>query len=150
MRSLMMNIETKYFGKMMIDEERIIRFEKGVPGFNDEKTFVLIDFPDNPVFQILQSTTTAVVAFVVASPYHFQKDFAFDLNEQTKDELGITRPEQVKVLSILTLRDPFVDSTINLQAPVVINAETLLGEQIILNDNFSSRTPLQTEKVRAK
>ncbi|WP_413088207.1 flagellar assembly protein FliW [Terribacillus sp. 179-K 1B1 HS] len=145
----MMKIETKYFGKMTINEEKIIRFEKGLPGFYDEKTFVLIDFPDNPVFQILQSTTTAVVAFVVASPYRFQMDYTFDLSEQTKEDLGITKPEEVKILSILTLRDPFIDSTINLQAPLVINAESLIGEQIILNDRFSTRTPLQTEKARA-
>ena len=145
-----MNIETKYFGKMTIDEEKIIRFEKGLPGFHDEKTFVLIDFPENPVFQILQSTTTALVAFVVASPYHVQSDYAFDLYEEAKKELGIAKPEQVKVFTILTLRDPFVDSTMNLQAPLVINTDSLLGEQIILNDDFSSRTPLQTGKARAE
>ncbi|MEC0302018.1 flagellar assembly protein FliW [Terribacillus saccharophilus] len=142
-----MNIETKYFGSMKIEEERIIRFDKGIPGFQDEKKFVLIDFPDNPVFQILQSTTTTSVAFVVASPYHFIKDYAFNLGEQVKEELGITKPEQVKVLSILTLRDPFMNSTINLQAPVIINAEVLMGQQIILSDDFSSRTPLYTEKA---
>nr|WP_318539347.1 flagellar assembly protein FliW [Terribacillus saccharophilus] len=142
-----MNIETKYFGSMKINEEKIIRFDKGLPGFQGEKAFVLIDFPDNPVFQILQSTTTETVAFVVASPYHFNKEYAFDLGEQIKEELGITKPEQVKVLSILTLRDPFMNSTINLQAPVVINANSLKGQQIILSDDFSSRTPLHAEKA---
>ncbi|VVM33512.1 flagellar assembly protein FliW [Terribacillus sp. AE2B 122] len=143
-----MNIETKYFGRMTVDEEKVIRFEKGLPGFQDEKAFVLIDFPDNPVFQILQSITTALVAFVVASPYHFNKEYSFDLEEQVKEELSIARPEQVKVLSILTLRDPFVDSTINLQAPLIINIDSLIGQQIILADEYSSRTTMQAEKVK--
>jgi flagellar assembly factor FliW len=145
-----MNIETKYFGEMSVEEEKIISFKKGLPGFQDEKAFVLFDFPDNPVFQILQSTVTPVVAFVVTSPYHFYKEYVFDLDEQTKEELVITKPEQVNVLSILTLRDPFADSTINLQAPLIINTDSLHGQQIILSDEFSSRTLLQGEKARLK
>lgn len=145
-----MNIETKYFGSMSVDEEKVIRFKKGLPGFQDEKAFVLIDFPDNPVFQFLQSTASAHVAFVVTSPYHFNTDYAFDLEEQTKEELHITKPEQVKVLAILTLRDPFKKSTMNLQAPVIINVDTLAGQQVILSDNFSPRTPLKLEKARVE
>ncbi|MFB1098029.1 flagellar assembly protein FliW [Terribacillus sp. JSM ZJ617] len=145
-----MNIETKYFGSMSVDENKVIHFEKGLPGFQDEKMFVLIDFPDNPVFQILQSTETAHVAFVVASPYHFRKEYTFDLGNQTKDELAITTPDQVKVLSILTLRKPFEKSTINLLAPIIINVDALKGQQIILTDDFSSRTPLQSKKARAE
>ncbi|MFP7255435.1 flagellar assembly protein FliW [Terribacillus goriensis] len=145
-----MNIETKYFGSMSVDENKVIHFEKGLPGFQDEKMFVLIDFPDNPVFQILQSTETAHVAFVVASPYHFHKEYTFDLGDQTKGELAITTPDQVKILSILTLRKPFEKSTINLLAPIIINVDALKGQQIILTDDFSSRTPLQSEKARAE
>jgi flagellar assembly factor FliW len=145
-----MNIETKYFGTVEVDEEKVIRFDRGLPGFQDERAFVLIDFPDNPVFQILQSTTTAHVAFVVANPYQFHKDYEFDLNEQVKEELVISKVEQVKVLSILTLRDPFDRSTINLQAPVIINAELLKGEQVIVSDKISPRTPLQAEKAKVE
>ncbi|SNZ05142.1 flagellar assembly factor FliW [Terribacillus aidingensis] len=145
-----MNIKTKYFGGMSVDEKAVIRFDKGIPGFPEEKTFILIDFPENPLFQILQSTVTVHVAFIVASPYHFHQDYAFDLSEQTKAELVITKPEQVKILSILTLRNPFSNSTINLQAPLVINTDALKGQQIILSDGFSTRNPLQTEKARAE
>jgi flagellar assembly factor FliW len=145
-----MNIETKYFGCMNIDEKKVIRFENGLPGFYDEKAFALIDFPDNPVFQILQSVTAAHVAFIVTNPYHFHKDYEFDLNEQVKEELGISKIEQVKILSILTLRDPFDQSTINLQAPLIMNSELLIGQQVIVSDNISPRTPLQPEKAKVE
>ncbi|WP_077307523.1 flagellar assembly protein FliW [Terribacillus halophilus] len=145
-----MNIETKYFGNMKVDEEKIIQFEKGLPGFREEKAFVLIDFPDNPVFQILQSTNTSHVAFVVANPYHFYQDFAFEIDNQSKDNLSITKKEQVMVLSILTLRDPFVGSTINLQAPLIINVDSLRGQQLILTEGDAFRAPLQSEKARVK
>lgn len=145
-----MNIETKYFGSMSVDENKVIRFVKGLPGFQDEKMFVLIDFPDNPVFQILQSTVTEHVAFVVASPYHFRDEYTFDLAEHTKEELAITTADQVKVLSILTLRKPFEKSTINLQAPIIINVDALKGQQVILTDDFSARTPFKTEKARVE
>ena len=44
------------------------------------------------------------------------------------------------VFVILTVRDPFEDSTANLQAPVILNMNNKLGKQYIMNtDQYTTR-----------
>ncbi|MEQ6388779.1 flagellar assembly protein FliW [Bacillaceae bacterium S4-13-58] len=133
-----MNIQTKYFGEIKINEEQMITFSQGLPGFHDQKEFVLLDLPDNPLFQILQSVTEEYVAFIVVNPYHFRKDYEFDLDDSLLDLLQIESEKDVAVFSILSLKDPFETSTMNLQAPVIINAHKKLGKQYITNNKDCS------------
>lgn len=145
-----MNIQTKYLGEVEISTQQIIQFSFGLPGFLDEKEFVLLDIPGNPVFQFLQSVQSKDIAFVVANPYHFYKDYRFELDEPTIDALQIESEKDVIVLTIVTVKDPFNSSTINLKAPLIINQQKLLGKQYILNsDEYDSKAfiqPISVEK----
>ena len=69
------------------------------------------------MFQVLQSTTTANIAFIVANPYTFVEEYSFEVDEPTIDLLDIEKEEDVFVLGVLSLKEPFETSTINLQAP---------------------------------
>jgi flagellar assembly factor FliW len=40
----MVKMETKYIGTMEVEKERLIHFEKGIPAFESEQTFVLLPF----------------------------------------------------------------------------------------------------------
>lgn len=129
-----MNINTKYLGKMDIDKSKVIQFESGLPGFLEEKEFVMLDIPDNTLLQILQSVATPELAFFVTNPHFFYQDYQFRLDEQVVDMLKIQDKKGIIILSILTIKDPFRLSTINLKAPLIINWPTKLGKQVILND----------------
>lgn len=135
-----MNIETKYHGTLAIAAADLLTFDSGLPGFEDEKQFVLLDFPDNHVFHALQSTRTPDIAFVVTDPFSFFPDYEIKIDDSTVDALGIENEADVTLLSILTVRDPFEDTTVNLQAPVVINRSTKRGRQLILTGtSFETR-----------
>jgi flagellar assembly factor FliW len=71
-------IQTKYHGEIEITDNDMIQFEKGIPGFLDEKRFVMIPLSDDQTFSILQSVQTPYVAFVIASPFHFFPDYEFN------------------------------------------------------------------------
>lgn len=138
-----MKIETKYLGEVEINKEKIIRFSNGIPGFPNEKEFVLLDLSDNPVFQILQSVQTKYTAFFVINPFVFYKNYSFDLDDSILETLQINNDNEVIILSIVTLREPFQSSTINLKAPVVINSSKMLGKQYILNkEEYPSKAPM--------
>ncbi|QDP41280.1 flagellar assembly protein FliW [Radiobacillus deserti] len=141
-----MNIETYYFGELDVKDERVLSFEAGLPGFLDERQFVLLDLPDNPTFHVLQSVQTPEVAFIVTNPHLFYKDYEFVIEDKVVDILQIENEEQVSILSIVTLREPFSQSTINLQAPIVINTKQQVAKQVILNnEGFTTKHPLLTE-----
>lgn len=146
-----MNIKTKYLGEMTIDEAKIIQFESGLPGFLEEKKFVVLDIPGNELLQILQSVNTSELAFIVTNPHFFYENYQFKLDEQTIDMLKVQEKEEVVIMSILTVRDPFKLSTINLQAPVIINSSSKLGKQVILNDDkYSMKASISLPVTQGK
>jgi flagellar assembly factor FliW len=128
-----MNINTKYHGEIDVKENEILKFEQGIPGFSDEKKFVLLPLPENDWFHILQSVSTPQLGFVVTNPFLFTKEYDFELDQGTVDLLGFTAEKDVKVLTILTMKDTLNESTANLQAPIIINLANNKAKQVILN-----------------
>lgn len=146
-----MKLQTKYHGEVEVQETKIIHFPKGLPGFLDETDFIILDLPDNKAFQLLQSTKTSALAFVITNPYLFYQDYTLHLNDDLIELLEIKTQEDVAVYTIVTLKNPFSESTINLRAPIIINSSLLLGKQYILNDsNYSSRAPFTPEEKGEK
>jgi flagellar assembly factor FliW len=143
-----MNIKTKYHGDVTITEEEIIMFENGLPGFEDEQSFVLLPFPDNDVFSILQSTKTSSTGFVVSNPFGFFPQYEFDLEENIKKQLIIENEENIAVMTILTVNESIEQSTANLQAPIIFNIHHKKGKQVILNDARYKTKHLLNEAIQ--
>lgn len=141
-----MQIDTKYLGEVDIIEQDIIDFENGLLGFENYTKFVILPVdPDSPLV-ILQSTEEQNISFVLAFPYAFKPDYAFDLSADDIEQLLIENKEDVLTYSIVTLQESMQDSTINLLAPIVINRSKKKGKQVILNDNnaYVLKYPLNT------
>ncbi|PKR77986.1 flagellar assembly protein FliW [Halalkalibacillus sediminis] len=139
-----MNVSTVYFGEVTVDSSKIIQFENGLPGFNDAKEFVLIDIEGNPTFQVLQSIGKEDLAFVVTNPFLIYSNYEFDADDQALEKLKLETNEHLVVKCILTLEKPFEQSTINLKAPIIINAQTRQAKQIVLKeDKFHTKHPIQ-------
>ncbi|MGP4078943.1 flagellar assembly protein FliW [Pseudalkalibacillus sp. R45] len=131
-----MKIETKYFGDMEIEEKELLDFAQGLPGFNDEKQFVVLPFADEDTpLSILQSVKTPNLAFVITNPFLFFQDYEFNIPDAVTDQLAIKDEKEVAVFVILTVQEPFEKTTANLKAPIVLNIENGSGKQIVLNDD---------------
>ncbi|OQP17252.1 flagellar assembly protein FliW [Geobacillus zalihae] len=142
-----MNIDTKYHGTVAVKEEDIIHFPHGLPGFTDEKRFVLLPLADTP-FVILQSVETPALGFVLIEPFSYFPTYEIGLDDNTLEQLQITGEQDVALYVILTVADPFDDTTANLQAPIVINVHKRLGKQVILtNTDYKTKHRLFPEKV---
>ncbi len=130
-----MLIETRYFGEVDIEEKGIITFVQGLPGFIDEKRFVVIPFAEEETpLSILQSVKTPSLAFVIANPFLFFQDYEFTMPDAVTAQLDIKDEKEVAVFVILTVQDPFDKTTANLKAPLVFNVQKGTGKQIVLND----------------
>ena len=142
-----MQISTKFLGEVEIQETEIITFEGGLPGLPDYTKYVLLSLDIDLPLALLQSIEEAQIGFVVAFPFAFKKDYAFDLKEEDKESLQIEKEEDILTYSIVTLKETFIESTLNLLAPVVINTKKKLGKQIILLDNEKHplRFPIEAE-----
>lgn len=130
-----MKLNTAYLGEVTFKEEDILVFEKGLYGFEEKQRFILVnlDDPEFP-FNWLQSIDDENLSFILTSPFIFIDNYEFDLPEAAASDLGIEEPKEALILSTVVLNDDLEKSTINLQAPIIINRKTNKGRQIIIEN----------------
>lgn len=142
-----MKIHTKYHGEIQINEEDILYFEKGIPGFPSQTKFVGIPLTEDGLFQVLQSVSDAEIGFIITDPFFFKKDYDIVLEDAVVESLEIQQEEEVIVSVIITPNEPFNQSTANLQAPVIINKRSNKARQVILNNTtYQTKHPLFAEE----
>lgn len=138
-----MKFISKVKGEIEYKENQIINFNKGIPGFNEYKKFIILELPEYMPFKLMQSLENDEVSLIVTSPYEFLNDYEIKLGEETVRNLNIESPEQVMILTTVTLNTDVKKITTNLQGPIVINTSNNLGEQIILdNSKYKVKSPL--------
>lgn len=141
-----MKITTAYMGEVEINPSRIIKFEHGLPGFEDEKEFIQLPLSEESAYQVLQSVKTVGLAFIITSPYAIIADYNFDLEDSVIKALDIKIAEEVAVFVIVSLKDTLENSTVNLKAPIVLNIENQKAKQIIIVEDYAIRHQLASEK----
>ncbi len=131
-----MQIETKYFGEMDIKKEDIIKFSEGLPGFSEEKEFVIINSLDEESpFQWLQSVRNFNLSFIIINPFFIFPEYDIKIPDSIVEKLKIKSQKDVVVYSIVVVPKDIKKMTINLAGPIIINIKEKLGKQIILDDN---------------
>lgn len=140
---MIMMLKTKYHGDLKVNEQEALTFDKGIPGFPEEKKFYIMPLSDDGIFLIMQSAQTQSLAFVITNPFHFFKEYDFTIEDSIEKVLDLKSPEEVIVYSILTVQEPFNKTTANLQAPLIINKQTNKAKQVILKDsNYNTKHPI--------
>jgi flagellar assembly factor FliW len=136
-----MEIETSRFGKLELEEERIITFPNGLLGFPEHRRFALVQSSAGNYFLWLQSLDEPGLAFVVADPTTFFKDFTIPLKDELRDAISLTDPAYMHVFVICNRVGDWL--TGNLLGPLVYNTANRIGEQIVLQERkWTTRQPL--------
>ena len=130
-----MEIMTRDFGKIEIDKEDIIKFPQAVPGFPEDKEFVIFPLGEDSPFIVLQSVNNEKLAFITIEPGNYLKDYEFEISDELAKKLKIKKNEDLLILSIATIKGDIQNMTINLAAPVIINLKEKLGKQVILDED---------------
>lgn len=142
-----MRVETKWFGTIEIGDEKILTFEKGIIGFEDFKKFTIIfdsDDGDDAAIMWLQSMEEPSLALPVMKPEYVCPEYDPVVEDEIIKGLGDDiQNANLLVLCTLTVPSDLTKMTCNLKAPVIINADTLKGVQIIAdNDDYQVRYPI--------
>lgn len=129
-----MKFVSKVYGEIEYTEKNIITFNKGIPGFEGLRKYILVDLNGYEPFKMLQSLEDEHIGMIVVSPYEFFGEYNVKLSDETMDNLNIKSPEEVYIITTVTLNSDPKKITTNLQGPIVINNLNNLGEQIILDN----------------
>ncbi len=132
-----MQVDSIRFGTLSVDDDKIIRFPKGLPGFEDEHRFFLMDHAASSKIKWLHSADNPNLALVVADPFDLFEEYRPEVPDEIMRNLGITSSDGALVLTVLTVRagqregEPPAISA-NLLAPIVISRDRRIGTQVLL------------------
>jgi flagellar assembly factor FliW len=129
-----MEVLTKTMGKVNVQENQLMTVPDGLYGFENYTKFALIDSEYEP-FLWLQSTEDSSLAFLIIDPFLISDDYETDIDEESLKKIGITKPEDVIVMTIVTVPSDGSPITANFQGPLVINKQNHKCMQVILSDN---------------
>jgi len=144
--------ETKNFGEIKYEQERVLTFPEGIPGFPDSRHYLLMSESENEdMFFWLQSLDDGDVAFTLMDVYKILPDYDPNVEEEQLYELGEITDTPLLVYNIVVIPDYVRHMRVNLRAPVVINPSTGIGKQVICNnDDYSIRFMIFEELEKAK
>jgi len=129
-----MEIITKAKGKIEISEDCLLTIPEGLFGFEELKNYALVDSDYDP-FIWLQSCDDPNVAFLIVDPFLICSEYETDIDDESLGKIGITKPEDIIIMTIVTIPHDGSAITANFQGPLVINKKNKQCLQVILNDN---------------
>ncbi len=136
-----MIIKTRDFGEEEISEEVIIDFPNGVYAFEENKRFVLLSPCGEDKYPMwLQSVDNPNLCFIVFDPKEFVPDYSVELDRETK-ELLEANGEELDLLCMAVVPDEYINTTLNLKSPIVINSKAKKGVQVIAAENYPLKFP---------
>ncbi|MBD2868413.1 flagellar assembly protein FliW [Paenibacillus arenilitoris] len=124
-------------------DSSVFYFEQGIPGFEHLHQFAFADLEVSPPMKLMQSVEDMEISLIVVSPFFIYPEYEWILSEAAKEELQIQSEQEVEIWTVLTVPVDPAAATINLMAPIVLNANKKTGKQVILHDStYSSKSPI--------
>lgn len=142
-------IHTTRFGHFTVDDEDVVHFPQGIPGFEAHMQWAIAGEEENPI-KWLQSLSDGDVALPVVAPDTVQVGYNARLPEKSITMLEAENVNDLVLLIVVSIPPgaPW-DMTANLRAPLVINHAKRLGCQVIAqNEEYDIRTPVLSDLMR--
>lgn len=147
-----MRVGTRLFGEIDIEDDKVITLHSGLIGFPEMKKFTLIyDEQKKGNIMWFQSLDEPQFAMPVLDPNLLEIEYNPVVNDELLSPLGELREDNLFVLVTLTVPADVKKMTVNLRAPMVINTDTMLADQIMVEDDEAPiRFPIYDVLKKAK
>jgi flagellar assembly factor FliW len=143
---------TKYFGTLEYREQDVVRFPSGLPAFEDESRFLVIEPPDRAPLAFLQSMRQPELCFLALPVLAIDPQYNLAMTEEDLEALELDTSRQpaigveVDCLAIVAVPESGPASA-NLLAPIVIHRGSRLGVQAIRVDStYSHQHPVAKQE----
>lgn len=135
-----MLVKTRHFGEIDLDEAKILTFESGILGFEECKKYTILydnEEENQPVISWFQSLDEPGLALPVIYPSLVKPDYNPIVEDEILSSLGELTEENLVILLTLNVPSDLTKMTTNLKAPIIINADTKKGCQVVAeNDDY--------------
>ncbi len=140
-----MTLQTKVFGEVTIEEEKIITFPGGIVGFPDLTQFALLHDEEDGIETIhwLQSVQEPAFAMPVMDPLLVKEDYNPEVDDELLKILGDWEHDELLVLVTVTVPQELEKMTVNLKGPILINGKNRKACQVIVEgEEFKVKFPI--------
>ena len=152
-----MKSNTRAFGEIEIEDEKIITLEHGMIGFPDYKHFTLIFNEERgdkkSVIKWLQCMDDGDIAFPVMDPALVKEDYVLNINDENLSTLGEFGNDDTFILVTVTVPTVIEKMTANLKAPIIFNMKINKAVQVVVEDDYQIKIPvfelLKSKKEKA-
>lgn len=134
----MAQCNTKYFGELKYDGPAVVEFREGIPGFENEMQFLLIERPDLKPLVFMQSLETPGLCFMTLPVFTVAADYRLEMADADRSVLDLPpQPVIGRDVACLVIANLHSNGTVtvNLLAPLVIDLKTRRAVQAILSES---------------
>src|SRR5580765_8216056 len=121
-------------GSRTLETETLIYFEEGLIGLCEYKTFVLKQGQNLAPFRLLQCTEREDLSFLVIDPTQVLKHYHDLIPGRDWTSIGLQQSNQI-AFAICTIGPGAGEVSANLQAPILVDTDRMIGRQVILTDS---------------
>jgi flagellar assembly factor FliW len=131
----MPHCNTCYFGKLSYSADMVLEFARGLPGFEQELRFIVIEQPQTRPLVYVQSLVTPTLCFVALPVQLIDPDYRLELSDDDARQIGLARASaavlgsNILCLALISVRESGV--TANLMAPIVVSLATRQAVQAV-------------------
>ena len=141
-----MKVNTRVFGEIDIEEEKILTFPAGIIGFPELTQFTLIHDEEKGTgagIRWLQSLQETGFAMPVMDPLVVKPDYNPEVNDELLEPAGNITAENMLVRVTVSVPTDVKLMTVNLRGPIIINADEKKACQIIVDgDDYAVKYPI--------
>lgn len=134
-------ITRKGYTVLSLKPDQLYTFDEGLPGFEKITQYALLVQEAELPFCHLSAVGGFNLEFVVVSPWQIIPEYKPEVSSEDLLSIGSPESADLIVLAIVCVGEPFTESTANFAAPIVINAKTGKGKQIVVRniEQYSSK-----------
>ena len=131
-----MTIQTDY-GVVEYEDSDLVIFPDGLFGFPKLTKYLLLNLnEDDDSMLLMVSVEECRVEFVLINPFLLCHDYSPTLAPQELSCLGVDEEEELSYYAICVVKENYLENTVNLKCPLVINPQTRHGIQVILEGSL--------------
>jgi flagellar assembly factor FliW len=109
----------------------VIRFPNGLPGFEGCRSFLLMMSDAIGPIQCLKAIEGPTASFLVIDPRRVLPEYRCELSAGDRHRLGVTGDDNSLLWLVLITIELDGTITANLRAPIVINPNRMVGQQVV-------------------
>ena len=132
-----MLVKTRYFGEVDLTDDKIKKKKKGLMGFDEYKRYTILydcEKEEGTNISWFQSVDEPSLALPVINPLIVKEDYNPVVEDELLAGIGEINEENMVILITMTVPADLKEMTVNLKAPIIINADTRKGIQLIVEN----------------